>query len=137
MWEGDMTDSLTALEAQRSGIQQKISGLGDMRSGSITTTGGHCGNPGCHCRKEGDPGHGPFYRLTRKIRSKTVTETFATPVALRKAQSEVAEFHRFRELSQNLLDVNEKICRLRPAEDALTLQEKKRRKRSGRKSNTK
>ena len=132
-----MTDTLTALEVQRSGIQQKISGLGDMRSGSITSTGGRCGNPGCHCRKEGDPGHGPFYRLTRKIRGKTVTETFATPVALRKAQSEVAEFHRFRELSQTLLDVNEKICRLRPAEDALTPQEKKRRKRSGKRSNAK
>jgi hypothetical protein len=132
-----MADSLTALEAQRSGIQQKISGLGDMRSGSITATGGRCGNPGCHCRNEGDPGHGPFYRLTRKIRGKTVTETFATLVALRKAQSEVAEFHRFRELSQNLLDVNEKICRLRPAEDTLTPQEKKRRKRSGRKLNAK
>ena len=129
-----MADSLTGLEAQRSGIQQKISGLGDMRSGSIAATGGRCGNPGCHCRKEGDPGHGPFYRLTPKIRGKTVTETFATPVALRKGHSEVAEFHRFRELSQSLLHVNEKICRLRPAEDTLTLQEKKRRKRSNRKS---
>jgi hypothetical protein len=132
-----MADALPALEAQRSEIQQKISGLGDMRSGSITTTAGHCGNPGCHCRKEGDPGHGPFYRLTRKIRGKTVTETFATPLALRKAQGEVAEFHRFRELSQNLLDVNEKICRVRPVSDTLTTQEKKRRKRSGTKSNAK
>jgi hypothetical protein len=132
-----MADSLTALEARRSGIQQEISGLGDMRSGSITATGGRCGNPGCHCRKEGDPGHGPFYRLTRKIRGKTVTETFATPIALRKAQSEVAEFHRFRELSQSLLDVNEKICRARPVQDTLTPQGKKRRKRSGRKSNGK
>jgi hypothetical protein len=68
-----------------------------MRPGSITTTEGRCGNPGCHCRKDGDPGHGPFYRLTRKIEGKTVTETFPTPLALRKAQGEVAEFQRFRE----------------------------------------
>jgi hypothetical protein len=129
-----MADSLSALETQRSEIQQRINRLGDMRSGSITTTGGRCGNPGCHCRKEGDPGHGPFYRLTRKIRGKTVTETFATPLALRKAQSEVAEFHRFRELSQGLLDVNEKICQVRSVADTLTDQEKKRRKRSARKS---
>jgi hypothetical protein len=45
------------------------------------------------------------------VEGKTVTETFATPAALRKAQQEVADFHRFRELSQNLVDVNEKICR--------------------------
>jgi hypothetical protein len=132
-----VADSLSALEGQRSEIQLKISGLGDMRSGSITTTGGRCGNPGCHCRKEGDPGHGPFYRLTRKIRGRTVTETFATPLALRKAQSEVAEFHRFRQLSQGLLEVNEKICQMRPAADTLTAQEKKLQKRSGRKSNVK
>lgn len=132
-----MADSLSALESRRTEIQQKISGLGDMRSGSITATGLRCGNPGCHCRKDGDPGHGPFYRLTRKIRGKTVTETFATPLALRKAQSEVAEFHRFRELSQSLLEVNEKICQVRPVADTLNAQEKKRRKQSGRKSNGK
>jgi hypothetical protein len=128
-----MTTSLTALETQRADIQRRMGQLGDMRSGSITTTGGRCGNPGCHCRKDGDPGHGPFHRLTRKIEGKTVTETFATPVALRKAQQEVEEFHRFRELSRNLVEVNERICRARPVEDTLTPQEKKRRKRSSRK----
>lgn len=119
-----MADTLSGLESQRFGIQQQISRLGDMRAGSITTTGGRCGNPSCHCRKEGDPGHGPFYRLTRKVHGKTVTETFSSPAALRKAQSEVAEFHRFRELSQSLLEVNEKICQARPAEDTLTAQGK-------------
>jgi hypothetical protein len=132
-----MTAALPALETQRAEIQRHISQLGDMRSGSITTTGGRCGNPGCHCRQDGHPGHGPFHRLTRKIDGKTVTETFATPVALRKAQQEVAEFHRFRELSRDLVDVNEKICRVRPLEETLTQQEKKRRKRSSRKSHAK
>lgn len=132
-----MADLLSTLETERSEIQRKISRLGDMRAGSITTTGGRCGKPSCHCRKDGDPGHGPFYRLTRKMRGKTITETFATPIALRKARDEVAEFHRFRELSQNLLDINEKICRARPAEGTLTPQEKKRRKRSSKKSRAK
>src|ERR1700730_8953765 len=70
---GFMPDSLTVLQSERDEIQRKISRLGDMRAGSITTTGGRCGNRGCHCRKEGDPGHGPFYRLTRKVRGKPVT----------------------------------------------------------------
>ena len=132
-----MADSLPSLESNRSEIQRKISALGDMRTGSISTTGGRCGNPNCHCRKNGDPGHGPFYRLTRKISGKTVTETFASPAELQKAQGEVAEFHRFRELSQSLVEVNEKICQARPVEDTLTAQEKKRRRRSGRRSNAK
>lgn len=129
-----MPDSLPALEAQRSTIQQQISQLGDMRAGSISTTGGRCGNPRCHCHKKDDPGHGPFYRLTRKIGGKTITETFSTPPALRKAEREVAEHHRFRELSRDLLEVNEKICQSRPVEDTLTPEEKKHPKRSTRKS---
>jgi len=129
-----MTDSLSTLEAQRAQTQLQISGLGDMRSGSITSTGGRCGNPGCHCHRPDDPGHGPFYRLTRKVNGKSVTETFHTATALRKAQQEVEEFHRFRQLSHDLLEVNEKICKLRPVEDTLTAQEKKRQKRSSKKS---
>ena len=129
-----MTDSLSALETQRAQTQLQISRLGDMRSGSITGTGGRCGKPTCHCHQPDDPGHGPFYRLTRKVEGKSVTETFATPAALRKAQQEVEEFHRFRELSHDLLEVNEKICKLRPVEDTLTAQEKKRSRRSSKKS---
>jgi hypothetical protein len=68
---------------------------------------------------------------------KTVSETFFSPAELRKAQREVEAFHRFRELSRQLLDINEKICRLRPVEETLTPQEKKRPKRSVGKSHAK
>jgi len=67
--------------------------------------------------------------LTRKVKGKTVSESFATPAALRKAEREIAAFHRFRELSHELLEVNERICRARPLEDSLSQQEKKRPKR--------
>ena len=133
-----MPDSLADLENRRAAIQSQVAQLGDKRAGSITSTGGCCGNPNCHCHRPGDPGHGPFYRLTRKVDGKTVTETFSSPAALAKAQREVAECHRFRELGGQLLDVNEEICRLRPVEEStLSAQEKKRRKRSARKSRAK
>src|ERR1700691_5296848 len=97
--------------------------------------GGRCGTPNCHCHKPDDPGHGPNYRLTYKVEGKTVTESFPNPAAQRKAEREVAGFRTYQELSRTLIDTNEKICRARPVEDTLTPQEKKRRKRSGRKSN--
>jgi hypothetical protein len=132
-----MPDSLPVLELQRATIQQQIAQLGDMRAGSITTTGGRCGNPRCHCQEKDDPGHGPFYRLTRKVNGKTVTETFSIPAALRKAQNEIAEYHRFRDLSRDLLDINERICRARPVEETLTPEEKKRPRRSRTRSRAK
>ena len=115
-----MSESLSNLESQRAAVQMRIARLGDMRSGSITTTGGGCGNRNCHCHREGDPGHGPYHRLTRKVNGKSVTEMFSSPVALAKAQREVEAFHHFRELSRELLEVNEQICRLRPVEEALS-----------------
>jgi hypothetical protein len=128
-----MSDSVAKLEQQRSAILARILELGDFRSGSITTTGGPCGKPNCRCHRPGQPGHGPNYRLTRKVNGKTVTETFSSPAALRKAEQEVAAFHRFRELSSELLEVNEKICQTRPVEESLTPQEKKRPRRSSEK----
>ena len=133
-----MPDSLVDLESRRVAVQLQIGQLGDMRSGSITGTGGRCGNPNCHCHRAGDPGHGPYYRLTRKVDGKTVTETFSSAASLTKAQREVAECQRFRELGDQLVEVNEQICELRPVEEiSPTTQEKKRLKQSKRKSRAK
>jgi hypothetical protein len=132
-----LSQSLVALEQQRSAILSRIVDLGDFRSGSITAISGRCGKPECRCHQPNQPVHGPNFRLTRKVNGKSVSETFASPAELRRAQREVEAFHRFRELSRELLEVNEKICRARPLEDTLTPQEKKRRNRSGRKSNEK
>jgi hypothetical protein len=132
-----MPDSLLELEKRRSAVVAQISALGDFRPGSISTTSGRCGNPNCHCHKPDDPGHGPNLRLTYKFQGKTVTESFPGPAAQRKAEREIASFRQYQELSRTLIETNEKICRVRPVEDTLTPQEKKRRKRSGRKSNGK
>src|SRR5260370_21368275 len=111
--------------------------LGDFRSGSVTAINGRCGKTNCRCHHPIQPGHGPNFRLTRKVDGKSVSETFSSSVELRKAQREVEAFHRFRLLSQELLEVNEKICRARPVADSLSPEEKKRRKPSSRKSRAK
>ena len=129
-----MPDSLSVLEQQRSAILMRFLQLGDFRSGSITAINGRCGKPTCHCHQPGQPGHGPNFRLTRKVDGKTVSESFSSAAELRKAQQEVAAFHRFRELSRDLMEVNEKICRARPVEDTLTPEEKKRPQRSTQRS---
>ena len=132
-----MFDSELQLAKRRGVLLKRIGSVGDFRRGSITTTSGKCGKPTCHCAKPGSAGHGPNYRLTRKVQGKTVTETFASPAALRKAQREVAEFHQFQDLCEQVIVVSEQLCAVRPVEDLLSKLEKKRRKRSGRKSNAK
>ena len=131
-----MAETLPQLERQRGQVVHEIAGLSDFRRGSITGITGRCGKANCRCHQPGHPGHGPNFRLTRKVRGKTVSETFFSPAALRKAQREVAEFHKFQTLSQTLVEVNEKICQLRPVEgeEASSEQEKKRPRRSGKRS---
>jgi len=129
-----MSDTLTraALSAAerdfRSRMAQLVSSHWFLR-GTLSERSGKCGKPTCHCAKPNDPGHDPQLRLTRRVSGKTVTEAFPTPAACRKAQQEVSEFHRFQLLSQELIALNEKICALRPAEQARvgwTSQEKNR-----------
>jgi hypothetical protein len=114
-----------------------IAHLNDMRPGSIVGAVWRCGKPTCHCAQPDDPGHGPTLRLTYKWRGKTVTEALPTPAAVRKAQQEIAEFRNYQQLSRELVDVSEQVCRLRPLEETLTPEEKKRLKASTRKSRAK
>jgi hypothetical protein len=130
-----MSDSLSDLEQRRFAIIEQISQLDDFRSGSITNTSGRCGKPNCRCHQSGQPGHGPNLRLTYKVAGKSVSESFSSLAALRKAEREIEEFRKFQQLSQQLVDVNSRICRLRPAvEHVAVAQEKKRKKRSSKKS---
>ncbi len=69
-----MSDPELQLEKQRAELLRRISSVGDLRRGSITATSGKCGKPTCHCAKPGSIGHGPNFRLTRKVQGKTVTE---------------------------------------------------------------
>jgi hypothetical protein len=63
-------------------------------------------------------------RLTYKLNGKTVTESFASPFAQRKAEREIDAFRRWQQLSRSFVELNERICRLRPLEESVTPQEK-------------
>jgi hypothetical protein len=133
-----MSLSLQDLEQQRSAVMRQLADLGDFRPGSITATSGRCGKPNCRCHRPHQPGHGPTDRLTYKLEGKTVTEALSSPATRSKAEREVGEFRKYQQLSQRLIELNTRICCLRPIEEALaSSQEKKRRKSSSRKPRTK
>jgi hypothetical protein len=119
--------SLDALEQQRADIVNQISALGDLRPGSITPTQGRCGKPACHCHKPNDPGHGPNIRLTYKLNGKSISESLPDPMAILKAEREIAEFRKLESLHKEFLEVNVRICQMRLYEaKPLSPQKKKR-----------
>jgi hypothetical protein len=58
------------------------------------------------------------------VNGKTVNESFATPGERRKAERELEAFRRYRQLERSFIEVNERICRVRPVKDALTAEKK-------------
>jgi hypothetical protein len=130
--------SLEALEHQRAQITHQIAALGDLRSGSITSTSGRCGKPNCHCHQPDQPGHGPNLRLTYKVQGRTRTESLPDMAAVNKAKHEIEEFRRFQALQKEFLQINAQICHLRPSDaDPLSEQEKKPSKPSNRRRRAK
>jgi hypothetical protein len=132
-----MLKSIADLEVERARLIAEIAALQDLRPGCVTGIVRRCGKPTCHCAKPGDPGHGPTLRLTYKAEGKTISEALPSPAAIRKAEREIGEFRKYQQISRNFVEINEKICRMRPVEDATSAQEKKRRTRSVRKSPSK
>ena len=112
--EAPMPDSQSTLEQRRSQIIFEIAQLGDFRPGSVHPQFRRCGKPNCACARDLNARHGPLMRLSRKIDGKTVQDTLSDPAQVRQAQREVDGFRRFQALSSELLQVNQRICQLRP-----------------------
>jgi hypothetical protein len=110
-----MSLTLADLEATRTKLLQQFLSLGDFRPGTVSAIPRRCGKPQCHCAHRNGEGH-PQFRLLRKVKGKSVAESFATPAAFRKAAQEVSEYHRFQDLVAQLTAINEQICRSRAAE---------------------
>jgi hypothetical protein len=127
-----MTEAIQGLERRRNEIAQQIAGLGDLRPGSVTAIRKKCGKANCCCLDEEHPGHGPHWRLTYKVDGRTQTESL-TGGAIHKAEDEIAEFRKFQQLSHEFVEINTRICQLRPVE-ASAGEEKKRPKPSKGKS---
>ena len=119
-----MAETLEALETKRTALLRAVSETGDMRQGSITETYRSCGKTTCGCAHPKHPGHGPFYAFTRKVDGKTQTIQLRPSPELSKLLREVETYHQFRRLIEDLVEVNEAICRLRPVDDAVESSER-------------
>jgi len=103
---------LEALNQQRDQLKTQLAAIGDMRPGSLVQRFRKCGKPSCRCAKKGAQGHGPSYSLTHAVRGKTVTHVIPAGAAVGRTRQQIDEYHRFRQLAQQLIAVSEKICDL-------------------------
>lgn len=105
------------LEQERDELKGRLAAIRDMRQGSLVERYRRCGKQTCHCAQEGARGHGPSWSLTRGVEGKTVTRIIPSH-AVERTREQIAEFHKFRELTRKLVEVNERLCDARLRTDA-------------------
>ena len=110
-----MDQSLQDLELRRKDLFRQMERLGDFRRGTISVNYRKCGRSNCACACKDHPGHGPQYLWNVSIGGKTQSRSLPLGPELEKMEKEVERYHSFVRLSQELLEVNDRICQLRPA----------------------
>ena len=102
------------LEARRGAIRRELASIGDLRPGSLFERYRKCGKPGCHCAREGDPGHGPNWVLTARVNGRALTRAIPRE-AVAQARAQIDEYRRLRALTAELVEVSEGLCHARLA----------------------
>lgn len=109
--------SIQNLEARIAQVKRQLQAQGPMRPGSLSRQYNVCGKPGCRCKDPKHPRrHGPYYQLNYVYRGKK-TSKFIRPEVLKQVQAELANYKKFRRLSEqwiglalNLAQAKEKLA---------------------------
>jgi Family of unknown function (DUF6788) len=102
------------LELRRKNLFRQMEDLGDFRRGTISVNYRKCGKSNCACARKDHPGHGPQYLWNVSIGGKTQARNLPVGPELEKVEREVERYRVFLRLSQELAEVNDRICQLRP-----------------------
>ena len=94
-------------------IKQELLGLGEMRPGALSKQYNVCGKPGCRCKDPREPRkHGPYYQISYTHLGKSTSE-FVRRDLVAEARRQLANYARFRRLTQEWVVLSLRIARAR------------------------
>ena len=109
-----MPETLEVLEQRRQRLYQELAALGDFRPGMISVNYRKCGKANCACARADHPGHGPQYLWNTTQQRKSQAQNLRLGPELEKVERELENYQQFLSLCRDLVEVNTRICRLRP-----------------------
>lgn len=112
-----MKEALEALERQRTKLYQQLQAVGDFRPGTISVNFRKCGKKNCACARAGHAGHGPQYLWNTTQRGQSRAQNLHLGAQLEKVRKELENHRMFLRLCEQLVEINEKICHLRPVQE--------------------
>jgi hypothetical protein len=113
-----MQPTVKSLEQRKKDLYQQLASLGDFRRGTLSVNYRRCGKPNCACAGPGHPGHGPQYLWNATIEGKSWAKNVALGPELEKVGQEVENYRRFQRWLEQWVEVNERLCQLRPVPEA-------------------
>src|ERR1700758_1413159 len=111
--------SLPELEAERDRLYAQLAAVGDFRRGSVSENYRKCGKPNCACAQPDHPGHGPRFLWTRTARGQKTRGRQLAAGEVARVRRGLGRYAEFAPLSEQIVEVNEKICEARPATPAM------------------
>ena len=111
-----MLGPLSALNDRRAHIAVSLVQPGDFRRGSILASFACCSRPNYACMRDAPPGNGPQVRLAYNVHGKSVRQTLSDRTRRSTAERVVPTLRRFQKTSAELVDINERIHHMPPAE---------------------
>ena len=112
--------SLAELEAERDRLYAQLAEVGDFRRGSVSENWRKCGKPNCACAAPDHRGHGPRLLWTRSAGARKTVGRQLAAAEVDKVRAEVARHAQFTAISEQIAQVNERICEARPVAAAGT-----------------
>lgn len=109
-----VADRIGDLEQRRERLYVQLAEVGDFRRGSVSENWRRCGKSNCACAQPGHRGHGPRMLWTRSLGGGKSRARQLRAEEVEKVRGELATYHRFAALSEELVEVNEEICEARP-----------------------
>ncbi|HEX9498878.1 MAG TPA: DUF6788 family protein [Mycobacterium sp.] len=106
--------SVAELEARRRVLFERLAQVGDFRRGSVSENYRRCGKPNCACAAPEHPGHGPRYVWTRTTVGRKTRGRQLDRAEVDKVRAELAQYHQFAKITDEIVEVNEAICEARP-----------------------
>jgi hypothetical protein len=105
---------LEEMEERRRELYERLAGVGDFRRGSVSENYRRCGKPNCACAGPDHPGHGPRLLWTRTVPGRGSRGRQLDRAEVDKVRAELTNYHRFADISEQIVEVNEAICEARP-----------------------
>ena len=109
-----MMSALADLERKRESLYKQLQETGDFRRGIISVTYRKCGKKNCACAQDGHPGHGPQHLWNTTIKGKSYAKSLKLGPEMEKYLEEIANHQRFMKLCDEIVELNERICDMRP-----------------------